>query len=74
MKEKHAHQHYKTFTRKQAENARCNWMEGLTNEQQRSENEDRYQQHPNRASTLKTKLRTKQQQRVTADILRQMVL
>jgi hypothetical protein len=46
IKSKEAYQCYKTFTGRQAEKARNDWMEGLINEQERNENEDRYMQHP----------------------------
>jgi hypothetical protein len=52
---KDAYQRYKTFTGRQAEKARQDWMEGLINEQQRKENEDRYRQSPNEGSSSKVK-------------------
>jgi hypothetical protein len=45
-----AYQRYKAFTSRQAEKGRHDWMEGLINEQQRKENEDRYRQSPNRGA------------------------
>jgi hypothetical protein len=53
-KGKEAYQRHKTFTGRQAEKARSNRMEGLINEQQRNENEDRYMQHPTEHHTPKT--------------------
>jgi hypothetical protein len=50
---KDAYQCYKTFTGRQAEKARQDWMEGLINEQQRKKNEDRYRQSPNEGSSSK---------------------
>jgi hypothetical protein len=49
-------------------------MEGLINEQQRKENEERYKQNPNKGPSSKVKKKYKRQPRATADILRQMVL
>jgi hypothetical protein len=68
---KDAYHRYKTFTGRQAEKARQ--MEGLINEQQRKENEERYKQNPNEGPSSKVKKKHKRQPRATADILRQMV-
>jgi hypothetical protein len=73
-KGKEAYQRYKTFTARQAEKARSNWMEGLINEQQRNENEDRYRQQPAEHHAPKTKKRMPRQPQASADILQQMVL
>jgi hypothetical protein len=73
-KTKDAYQRYKTFTGRQAEKARHDWMEGLINGQQHKENEDRYRQSPNEGSSPKVKKRIERQQRAMADIQRQMVL
>jgi hypothetical protein len=70
---KDAYHRYKTFTGRQAEKARHNWMEGLINEQQHKENEERYKQNPDEGSSSKVKKKHKRQPRATADILRQMV-
>jgi hypothetical protein len=71
---KDAYHRYKTFTGRQAEKARQDWMEGLINEQQCKENEERYKQNPNEGSSSKVKKKHKRQPRATAGILRQMVL
>jgi hypothetical protein len=49
---KDAYHRYKTFTGRQAEKARQDWMEGLINEQQRKENEEQYKQNPNGGAQL----------------------
>jgi hypothetical protein len=64
---KDAYHRYKTFTGRQAEKARHDCMEGLINEQQRKENEERYKQNLNGGSTPRSKRNTKdnQEQRQT---------
>jgi hypothetical protein len=73
-KAKDAYHRYKTFTGRQADKARQDWMEGLINEQQCKENEERYKKNPNEGSSSKVKKKHKRQPRALADILRQMVL
>jgi hypothetical protein len=64
----------RTFTGRQAEKARQDWMERLLNEQQRKKNEERYRQNLNEGSSSKLKKRSKRQPRAAADILRQIIL